>query len=241
MKRTTKGLLSIVLMLIVAAPISAWALEQQPSLYNNGAIATLGKLSADYEGAAVDAFMETYSTFARSLDSAGWDFRWLMVVTSSTRVPLDASGTALEFPYVYPPAGNLTGTAKDNDPFLWDNDVWPERHTEGSLSYYGFEYISDRFGAEEGELVQVFLVLTKNTVPNKMVLVDKGSFAFLFSNDSIVDPIINPYIELAEDGYVENSQRTADDLEIALANSGFGDWEVVPSCRGCAFSVQGFK
>ena len=241
MKRITKGLLSIALMVVVAAPFSAWALQEQPTMYNNGVLATLGTLTAEYEGPAVDAFLETYTPFGKSLDNGGWDFRWLMVVNTSTRVPLDKNGNTLEFPYVYPPAGDLVGSSSDNAPFVWDDSVFAARHTEGSLSYYGFEYIPDRFGEEEGELVQVFLVAVKQNVANKMVLLNRGSFAFLFNNNSIVDPIINPYVELADQGYVENSQKTADDLEIALANSGFGNWQVVPSCSGCAFSVQGFK
>ena len=241
----------VVMTLVLLIPVSVAALEQKVGLYNNGIYTPLGTLSADHENGGIDAFLESIYPFAGTLDKTqGWDYRWLMVVFGSDQTVKDSSGAVIEYPTAYPPAGGTNLEPNDTDPFFWDTeDVWPEMHSEGELSYYGYQYQAERFEPGGDEIVEVFSVLYNPAHPKKIVLLENGSFTFgLFYSTAYNEQygltgsqLIPPFNAKTDLGREINTQATADYLEEALENAGFDGWTVIPTCSKCAFSLNSIK
>ena len=241
----------VILVFAMIIPVSVAALEQRVGIYNNAIFMPLGALSADHEGGEIDAFLESLSPFAAGLDKTqGWDYRWLMVVFGSNQTVMNASGTEVDYPMVYPPAGGTDQATFDSDPFFWDTEaVWPERHLEGEVSYFGYQYPAERFEPGGDEIAEAFIVLYNPAYPKKIVLLENGSFAFgLFYSTEYNEQygltgsqLIPPFNAKTDLGREINTQSTADYLEEALANAGYDGWTVIPSCSKCSFSLNSVR
>ena len=239
--------LKIITLSVFAAMISfallpnaavAAELTLSTGLYDQGAANFLGTLEADnlVENNVLVQFANfiNMSTYAQNLDkNQGWDFRWLIVNTVGT----DEDGVTDS--YIYPKARGRGTGADDNLPFYWnDQTAWSDEevHVEGVESNYAepFAYPLD-LESNEILLKEVFLVLYNEDIENTMLLLQNGKYYFYLmqTGPSVTYSGVSVVTDITNYG---NTEAVALKLEDLLSSSGFGTWDVIPTCPDCGFS-----
>ena len=187
----------------------------------------LGDLSAEYQGEGqYQAVFDSMSEVATLLDTEGdWEFRWLTVIRSSTVSLTDSNDNAITNPHVSPPAGGYYTLSYDANPFWWDDGGFPTADEEGVRKVFYSAFPAEMTATLFAE---TYLVLTNQAYPKTIFLLENGSFEYGHFNNFLTPTAITKNIESNEDNIIE-----------ALENSGFTDWDVVPTCRYCDFAERG--
>ena len=205
----------------------------------------MGTLEADNlvteDGLAQYASFKSMTLYAQTLDkSEGWDFRWLTV---STYVNIADDGTnSVSETYIFPKSGGSRTDPEDRSPFYWNTQSeWPDEevHVEGTDSNYleTFAYPL-QLDSDEYLLKEVYLVLYNPDVQNTMLLLQKGKYYYVISVSDSSTPMYSGASVVSDSADWGNTESVALRLEDLLKNSGFGTWDVIPTCPTCGFSFS---
>ena len=243
MRRPAPELFIFTMLLIftvsVPAIANAHALQRAVGLFDGNESTRLGTLFLIHDRVGLYHYIQGYfanlTTRAKELDLRDrWDFRWIAITLSNgDGAGYSSEGYKLDFPYIAPPSGGFHGGPDDEEPFFWHTELeFEANHLEGVDSYFGL-LNRQLIGDQEKE---IYLVLHNPADPKTILLLDHGSFGI------IVGPVLydGPYpLEYdPENPEYPNNAFNAAWIEVALENSGFFGYTVIPTCETCGFSFD---
>ena len=228
-----KRFLFALFVLLLTPAFALGATDQNVGYYNRydltqpSSFIQLGNIRAEYQGDGVyQAVFDSMSELANLLDTDGdWEFRWLTVIRSSTVSLSDSNNNAISNPHISPPSGGYYGLPYDANPFWWDDGGSPSEDEEGVRKVFYSAFPAEMTATLFAE---TYLVLTNPEYPKTIFLLENGAFEYGHFNNFLTPTKFTGNVESNKDNILE-----------ALENSGFTDWDVVPTCRYCDFAQRG--